>query len=144
MLRSFDPAAHRETLRRFLDEDVGRGDITTLAIVPPDREAVGSVVAKAPLVLAGIDTAIEVFKLLDAHLDIQILHRDGEHVGAGREAARVRGLARALLTGERVALNLLQRMSGIATLTRRFVDAVNGTQAKILDTRKTTPGLRAF
>ncbi len=144
MLHAFDPTVHRDILRKFLEEDIGRGDITTLAVVPADRNAIGNFVAKAPLVLAGIEVAIQVFALLDADLGVEISHRDGAHLREGQEAARVWGQARALLMGERVALNLLQRLSGIATLTRRFVDAVHGTQAKILDTRKTTPGLRAF
>ncbi len=139
-----EPAAFRETLRRFLQEDIGRGDITTLAIVSPDQKAVGQFMAKAPLVLAGIEIAIEVFRLLDEGADAEILHRDGDHLRQGELAARVRGPAHALLSGERVATNLLQRLSGIATLTRKFVDAVEGTGVRILDTRKTAPGLRAF
>ena len=135
---------HRETLKRFLEEDIGQGDVTTLAIVPPDQKAIGHFVAKASLVLAGIEPAIEALTLLDEGLAVEIWHRDGDELREGDRVASVRGQARALLAGERVATNLLQRLCGIATLTRRFVVAVRGTQAKILDTRKTTPGLRVF
>ncbi len=144
MDRALAPTAHREVLRRFLDEDIGRGDVTTLSVVPPDCQAAGDFVAKMPLVLGGIGVAIEVLRLLDEDVAADIRHHDGESVAAGERLASVRGRARALLTGERVATNLLQRMSGIATLTRAFVDAVRGTKAKIFDTRKTTPGLRVF
>jgi nicotinate-nucleotide pyrophosphorylase (carboxylating) len=141
---SLDPDVRRAVLRRFLEEDVGRGDITTLAVVSADRRAVGQFVAKEPLVVAGVELAIDVLRLLDEKADADVLHRDGEFLAERGPLATVRGAARALLTGERVATNLLQRLSGIATLTKRFVEAVRGTQARILDTRKTTPGLRAF
>lgn len=144
MFQSLPQTTRREILRRFLEEDIGRGDITTLAIVSPDQKAVGYFLAKAPLVLAGIDLAIEVLTLLDEGLIVENRHRDGEHLREGERAALVRGQARALLTGERVATNLLQQLSGIATLTKRFVDAVRETNARIVDTRKTTPGLRVF
>jgi len=144
MSQSLAQTTRREILRRFLEEDIGRGDITTLAIVSPDQQAVGYFLAKAPLVLAGIDLAIEVLTLLDEGLIVENRRRDGEHLREGERAALVRGRARALLTGERVATNLLQQLSGVATLTRRFVDAVRGTNARIVDTRKTTPGLRVF
>lgn len=144
MLQSLDRAARRELLKTFLEEDIGRGDVTTLAIVPVDQKGVGYFVAKSPLVLAGIDIAIEVFTLLDEGVAVERSHRDGDQLCVGERPARLLGQARALLTGERVATNLLQRLSGIATLTRRFVDAVRGTKARILDTRKTTPGLRAL
>src|SRR5574337_2084296 len=134
----------REALKRFLEEDIGQGDVTTLAIVPPDQKAIGHFVAKAPLVLAGIEPVIEALTLLDAGLVVENRHCDGNALREGEKAASVRGQARALLAGERVATNLLQRLCGIATLTKQFVEAVRGTQAKILDTRKTTPGLRVF
>jgi nicotinate-nucleotide pyrophosphorylase (carboxylating) len=133
-----------EALKRFLEEDIGRGDVTTLAIVPPDQKAIGHFVAKAPLVLAGIDLAIETLTILDQGLVVENRREDGDELHEGDRAASIRGQARALLSGERVATNLLQRLCGIATLTRRFVESVRGTQAKILDTRKTTPGLRVF
>lgn len=144
MLRSLAPSTRRETLRRFLEEDIGRGDITTLPIVPPDRKAVGHFLAKVPLMLAGIELAIEVLSLLDEDLAVESRRRDGDHLRQGDRAASVRGQARALLTGERVATNLLQHLSGVATLTKKYVDAVEGTTARIVDTRKTTPGLRVF
>ena len=144
MVQSLAQITRREIIRRFLEEDIGRGDITTLATVSPDQKAVGYFLAKAPLVLAGIDLAIEVLALLDKDLVVENRRRDGENLREGDRAAAVRGQARALLTGERVATNLLQQLSGVATLTKRFVDAVHGTNARIVDTRKTTPGLRVF
>ena len=144
MLQSLDCTARREALRRFLEEDVGLGDITTLALVSADQKAIGHFVAKMPLVVAGVQIAIETLTILDGGLVAEVWHGDGEYLSEGGRLAGVRGNARALLSGERVATNLLQRLSGVATLTKRFVDAVHGTDARILDTRKTTPGLRAF
>jgi nicotinate-nucleotide pyrophosphorylase (carboxylating) len=144
MLFFLDASACHNLLRSFLAEDIGSGDVTTESTVPPSLRANGEVVSKAPLVLAGIDLFIEVFRLLDETADALVFFQDGEELTAGKIPARVKASARALLTGERVALNLLQRLSGTATLTRRFVDAVKGTGAQILDTRKTTPGLRAL
>lgn len=141
---TFDVASHRRLLEQFLVEDLGADDITTVATVPPDRQAEGRFVAKAPMVLAGINVAAEVFWLLDHKVSVQTSWRDGDSLKRGDIPVTISGRARALLSGERVALNLLQRLCGIATLTRKFVDAVGGTQAKILDTRKTTPGLRVF
>jgi len=134
----------RELLRRFLDEDIGGGDRTTEATVRADQRAAGEFLAKSQLVLAGLEFAIETFRLLDPKLTFDILCRDGDRVSPGQTIAWVRGRAQALLSAERVALNLLQRLTGIATLTRMYVDAVAGTSARILDTRKTTPGLRAL
>jgi nicotinate-nucleotide pyrophosphorylase (carboxylating) len=139
-----DASACHNLLRSFLAEDIGAGDITTETTVSPVQRARGEVIAKAPLVLAGIELFAEVFHLLDAATVPEILYHDGEELTAGQIPARVRASASALLTGERVALNLLQRLSGIATLTNRFVRAIEGTGTKILDTRKTTPGLRAL
>jgi nicotinate-nucleotide pyrophosphorylase (carboxylating) len=139
-----DASAYHNLLRSFLAEDIGAGDITTDAIVPVAQRARGEVIAKAPLVLAGIELFTEVFRLLDSTTEMEISSHDGEEIEPGQIPARLRASARALLTGERVALNLLQRLSGVATLTRRFVRAVEGTGVKILDTRKTTPGLRAL
>jgi nicotinate-nucleotide pyrophosphorylase (carboxylating) len=141
---SLDVSAYHHLLRSFLAEDIGTGDITTEVTVSAQQRACGEVLAKSPLVLAGIDLFAEVFRLLDAAATAEIVSRDGEELAAGKIPARVNASARALLTGERVALNLLQRLSGVATLTRRFVRAVEGTGAEILDTRKTTPGLRAL
>jgi len=136
--------ARGEILRRFLAEDIGRGDITSEATVPEDCRAEAEFEAKSPLVLAGMELALETLRLLDPRLTTHTALSDGQSVRSGEILVRISGNARALLAGERVALNLLQHLSGVATLTRRFVDAVAGTGVEILDTRKTTPGLRAF
>src|SRR5580693_2720084 len=139
-----DASACHNLLRSFLAEDIGTGDITTESTISAAQRARGQVIAKAPLVLAGIELFIEVIRLLDSTTKAEIFSRDGEELAPGKIPAQVIASARALLTGERVALNLLQRLSGVATLTRRFVRAIEGTSAEILDTRKTTPGLRAL
>src|ERR1700686_614190 len=144
MSSSLDASAYHNLLRSFLAEDVGTGDVTTEMTVPAEQRAHGEVIAKAPLVLAGIELFVEVFRLLDSTTVAQIFSLDGEELAPGQIPACVTASAHALLTGERVALNLLQRLSGVATLTRQFVRAVAGTGAEILDTRKTTPGLRAL
>ncbi len=144
MSESLDASGYRELLRGFLDEDLGAGDITTDSVVSAGRRACGELIAKAPLVLAGFDLFLEVFRLLDPSAVAEIGRKDGEELCPGEIAGRVHASARALLSGERVALNLLQRLSGIATLTRHFVREVAGTGAEILDTRKTTPGLRTL
>lgn len=144
MLQPLNPSLYREQLQAFLKEDLGAGDVTTNTIVPETQRACGELLAKVPLVLAGIEIFVEVFRLLDPAAEARITRHDGEKIEPGELPARVKASARALLTGERVALNLLQRLSGIATLTHSFVRAIEGTGAKILDTRKTTPGLRAF
>jgi nicotinate-nucleotide pyrophosphorylase (carboxylating) len=131
-------------IRIALAEDIGDGDVTTLATLPEAAFYQGDLVAKADGVVAGLEVAQRVFAHLDARVQWTGLAQDGDTIHAGQMLARVWGPGRALLTGERVALNLLQRMSGIATLTRRYVDMVQGTQARILDTRKTAPGLRAL
>ncbi len=134
------PESYRDTLRSFLREDWGTQDWSTAAV--PDRPMRGRVMAKADLVVAGLPVAVEVLKLVDPAVEIFAVAQDGDRVEKGAEVLRLTGRAHALLMGERVMLNLLQRMSGTATLTRAFVDAVAGTQARILDTRKTTPGLK--
>lgn len=139
-----DASACHNLLRSFLAEDIGAGDITTETTVSGLQRGRGEVIAKSPLTLAGIELFAEVFRLLDADTEAQFLSRDGEELTPGQVPARLSASARALLTGERVALNLLQRLSGIATRTRQFVRAIEGTKAKILDTRKTTPGMRAL
>jgi nicotinate-nucleotide pyrophosphorylase (carboxylating) len=144
MPSSLDASAYHNLLRSFLAEDLGGGDITTDTVVPATQLARGDVIAKASLVLAGIDLFAEVFRLLDPSTEAEISRHDGEELEPGQIPARLLASARALLTGERVALNLLQRLSGVATLTRQFVRAISGTSAQILDTRKTTPGLRAL
>ena len=144
MSPSLDASTYHQLLRSFLTEDLGAGDITTDSVVSATRHGRGELIAKAPLVLAGIDLFTEVFRLLDCNMEAEICRNDGEELKPGQIPARVRASARALLTGERVALNLLQRLSGVATLTQQFVRAVAGTNAEILDTRKTTPGLRVL
>jgi nicotinate-nucleotide pyrophosphorylase (carboxylating) len=141
---SLDAPAYHSLLRSFLAEDIAAGDITTETTVPENLRARGELVAKAPLILAGTDLFGEVFLLLDSSTEVEIISRDGEELATGKIPLRISASARALLSGERVALNLLQRLSGVATLTRRFVLAVEGTGAAILDTRKTTPGLRTL
>ena len=138
-----DPGAYRELVRRALAEDFGWGDVTTETIIDRNQKARGVITAKAPCVLAGIDIAAEAFRQLDPAAQITIRCRDGMRCDRGTDVAEVRGLAAALLTAERTALNFLQRLSGIATLTRQFVDAADG-RITVLDTRKTTPILRAL
>jgi nicotinate-nucleotide pyrophosphorylase (carboxylating) len=144
MSSSLDASAYHNLLRSFLAEDVGAGDITTEMTVPAKQRAQGELIAKAPLVLAGIELFAEVFHILDVNTMVAIFSRDGEELKPGKVPACVSASARALLSGERVALNLLQRLSGVATLTSKFVRAIEGTGAEILDTRKTTPGLRTL
>ncbi len=129
-------------IEEALREDIGEGDITTEVIVPPHLIAQGRLVAKEEGVISGLFLAEEVFRKLDKKMEFESLVAEGERVREDEEIARLRGLARALLQGERTALNFLSRLSGISTLTARFVQAVAGTKAKILDTRKTTPGWR--
>jgi len=140
----FDPVAAREAVERALVEDVGSGDITTEALVPEEHMAEGAFVAREAGVCAGLGVAALAFRRFDPDARVVESVRDGERFAAGATLATVSGRARALLVGERVALNFLQRMSGIATIARGFVEAVEGTGAKIYDTRKTTPGLRAL
>jgi len=134
----------RRYARRALAEDVGRGDVTTDLLVPADARARARIVARAAGVVAGLALAREVFHTSDDALAVTLETRDGMRVEAGAALVTVQGSARAILSAERVALNYLARLSGIATLTARFVDAVAGTGARIVDTRKTTPGLRAL
>lgn len=136
--------ALRALVSNFLAEDIGRGDLTTSAVVPLTARARGRFLAKQPLIVAGLDVVRSVFAEIDPSVLIQICSADGEQVPAGETIALINGSARAILSGERVALNLLQRLSGISTLTRRYVDAVKGTSTRIVDTRKTTPGLRVL
>jgi nicotinate-nucleotide pyrophosphorylase (carboxylating) len=131
-----------QIIQRALAEDLGAGDVTTLATIPADAQQAGVMLAKAPGVIAGLAVARAVFRMVDYGVEFTPLVNEGQPVAAGAQIARVQGPTRALLMGERVALNFLQRMSGIATLTSRYVAAVQGTRARILDTRKTAPGLR--
>ena len=136
------PEAILAAIRNALAEDIGAGDVTTNSIVPPDARMSGRIIAKQAGVVAGLDVAAATFRLLER--DVEFLPRveEGASVENRQVLADLSGPARALLTGERTALNFLGRMSGIATLTRQFVEAVAGTKAVILDTRKTAPGLR--
>ena len=129
-------------IRRALDEDIGTGDATTNSIVPADATMRGQIIAKQDGVIAGLDVARAAYQLLDSDVDFAAQVADGSRVTRGGLLALVSGRTSSLLTAERTALNFLGRMSGIATLTRQFVDAVAGTRAVILDTRKTAPGLR--
>ena len=129
-------------IRAWLAEDLGDGDLTTQAVVPEGATAEAAIMLKERGVVCGLELARAVFSELDAELNFEALARDGDETQG--EIARLEGNARALLAGERLALNVLGRLSGIATLTRRYVDAVAGTGATILDTRKTTPGLRVI
>ena len=136
--------AVRDAVRRALVEDLGPGDITTEAVIPADARLRAAFVYREPAVVAGLLVVREVFARLGAAGALDEAVVEGASVEAGAVAAVVEASARAVLTGERVALNFLQRLSGIATLTRAYVGAIAGTRARILDTRKTTPGLRAL
>jgi nicotinate-nucleotide pyrophosphorylase (carboxylating) len=138
-----DPSVYRQIVRRALAEDLGWGDVTTEATVPADVRGRGTIVVKAPCVLAGLDVAAEAFRQLDPAVQISLRNQDGDRCVPGDVAAEIRGAAALMLTAERTALNFVQRLSGIATLTRRFVDAAGG-RITVLDTRKTTPTLRAL
>jgi nicotinate-nucleotide pyrophosphorylase (carboxylating) len=142
-LHRLDAGAYRDLVRRALAEDLSGGDITTNAIFGQNDRARGTLLAKSPCVLAGLDVAIEAFAQLDPNADARLRFRDGDECAAGATIGEVTGTARALLSGERTALNFLQHLSGIATLTRQFVKASGGA-ITILDTRKTTPTLRAL
>jgi nicotinate-nucleotide pyrophosphorylase (carboxylating) len=126
----------------FLNEDIGRGDITTQSTVMRSQSAKGRFIAKESMVVCGLEAAEAVFSTLDSQQQIEAFVADGDEVEAGKVIARTTGFADVLLAGERLALNLMQRLSGIATLTRNYVQAVEGTRAQVVDTRKTTPGLR--
>ena len=127
-----------------LAEDIGPGDVTSEYFISQDREARGLIVAKDEGVIAGVEIAAEVFRRVDAGLSVKILLEDGSHVTQKACVLEVQGNARSMLTAERVSLNFLQRLSGIATKTHRFVELTEGTPARILDTRKTTPGWRSL
>jgi nicotinate-nucleotide pyrophosphorylase (carboxylating) len=132
----------KKLIEQALSEDLGPGDVTSEATIPADSVSLAVMLAKQDLVLAGVDVAREVFHFLDPEIQFTALAKDGERVSAGTEIAKLSGNTRALLAGERVALNLLQHLSGIATLTARYVEKVKGKKAEVLDTRKTLPGLR--
>jgi nicotinate-nucleotide pyrophosphorylase (carboxylating) len=134
----------RASVRAALAEDVGSGDVTTLATVPESAVVTAFMVAREPLVVAGLAFAEAAFCELSAGIEVECLLPDATRARAGQKLLRVSGSARPILTAERVALNFLQRLSGVATATAAFVEAIAGTKAKILDTRKTTPGWRRF
>ena len=138
MILNFDP----QLVRAALAEDVGSGDATTLATVPADAEAAAVMIAREPLVVCGLPLAEAVFKEVSPKLKLEPLVKDGQHMHKEQPLLNVSGPTRAILTAERTALNFIQRLSGVATLTARYVEAVAGTCAQILDTRKTTPGWR--
>lgn len=138
------PSEIRTAVKSALAEDIGRGDVTTLATVPKALAFRAVLRAREPLVVAGLEFAKAAFLQLSSSVRVEYLVHDGTHVGRGDRLLRLTGPARAILTAERVALNYVQRLSGIATLTAQFVAALKGTRAQILDTRKTTPGWRRF
>ena len=137
MLESFLPL-----VKFALSEDVGTGDVTTLNALPSNVGARAVIMAKQPGVVSGLEIAQMTFREVDAQLQFKFLSKDGQRVEAGAALAKVTGSAAGIMTAERTALNFMMRMCGVATMTRRFVDAIAGTNAVILDTRKTTPGLR--
>lgn len=125
-----------------LNEDIGDGDITTDLFVPETLRSTGRIIAREKAIIAGTETATEVFRRVDPSIHTEVIRGDGVQVEGGETIIEIRGLARSILKAERVALNFLQRLCGIASLTRQFVDAARNDRVKILDTRKTTPGLR--
>jgi len=139
---SFSLMSDHDPITQALAEDIGDGDLTSAHFVDADAQATATIIAKEDAVVAGAEVAAEVFRRVDSQLKVQIVCNDGVEVKKGDVVISVAGSARSILTGERVALNFIQQLSGVATLTRRFVQETEGTKAKILDTRKTTPGLR--
>ena len=133
-----------DPIQNALEEDIGAGDLTSEFLVPADHQSAARIFAKENAVLAGTQAAQGAYQQLDSQLAITIRRQDGDAVSPGDTVLEIAGRTRSILTGERVALNFIQRLSGVATITRRFVEAVAGTGAQILDTRKTTPGLRAL
>jgi len=134
----------KKLIGEALVEDLGPGDVTTEATIPVESTSTAVILAKQQLVLAGMDVAREVFRVLDPAVQFTPLARDGATLHGGSELAHISGNTRSLLAGERVALNLLQHLSGIASLTANYVEKIRGTKAQVLDTRKTLPGLRAL
>lgn len=132
----------QEIVRIALEEDLGKGDITSELIIPEKQKGMGFIIAKEKGIITGLEVAKSVFKQVDPGLVFKPLVSDGDKMGPNQKVALIRGKAKSILAGERTALNFLQRLSGIATLTGEFVRRIRGTRAKILDTRKTTPGLR--
>ncbi len=143
-MESIDLRLVHDTLLAALREDIGSGDITSRSTISPGARARASFKAKQPLVVAGIPVVQEIVRLVDPAIEFKILAGEGASITAGTALAEFHGTARAILTAERTSLNLLQRMCGIATLTRQYVECVAGTRARIVDTRKTAPGLRVL
>ena len=139
-----DPGVLRAMVRRALAEDVGPGDVTATAVVPRTARAVAHLVARTAGVLAGTEVAALAFTLVEPQVAVEYHRQDGARLAPGQRVLTVQGPARGILTAERVALNFVQRLSGIATLTARYVAAIEGTRAAIVETRKTTPGLRVL
>ncbi len=137
-----DPVGLARVVRTALEEDIGVGDITTLSTVSEKAVARGKIVVKSSGIIAGMPVVMEVFRQLDAQIKVRATAEEGARVNQGDVVGEIEGPARSILTGERVALNFLQRLSGIATMTRRYVNSVMDSGVQILDTRKTTPGLR--
>jgi nicotinate-nucleotide pyrophosphorylase (carboxylating) len=135
-------ALYAETVARALAEDIGYGDLTTEATVAPDASGSAVIVAKEPLILAGTFLAREAFAWVEPHIILTEVREEGSEVSAGDVVMKIHGRLRGILKAERVALNFLQRLCGVATLTRRFVKELSGTTCRLVDTRKTTPGLR--
>jgi len=136
--------ARPDIIALALAEDIGTGDVTVEAFTDPTSQSVARIIARQEGCLAGCSVAAEVFRRVDSSLCVSVEHSDGDLLGSGDCALRISGATGSLLTAERTALNFIQRLSGVATMTRKFVQAVAGTGAVILDTRKTTPGLRAL
>lgn len=133
-----------DLIKRALEEDLGHGDITTLSLIPAEQAARGLFVAKTPGIVAGIKVSRAVFQYLDFETEFEVLKNDGDEITPGDIIAVAKGRTRTLLTGERTALNFLQRLSGIASKTRKMVNLIKYSSAQLLDTRKTTPGLRVL
>lgn len=132
----------RNIIQNALQEDLGHGDITTRALIPTDLRGVASIMSKSHGIVSGIEAALEVFRSLDTHITTRTLIPDGTAIAPNDIVAQIEGTIATILNGERVALNIVQRLSGISTETRKYVDAISGTRARIIDTRKTIPGLR--
>ena len=141
-MQALNPEDIRRAVQAALAEDIGSGDVTSLSTVPEHAQVTVVMRAREVLVAAGLPLAEAAFRELSPEIRIEAIARDGHHAKPGENLLRISGNARAILSAERVALNFMQRLSGVATLTAQFVDAIKGTHAQILDTRKTTPGLR--
>ena len=146
LLRLSYPPGVEKSVERLIDsaleEDIGTGDLTSKYFVPEERRAAGFIVAREPGVLSGGEIALEIFRKVDPAIEAGLLVSDGDRIAEGAYIMKIEGSARSILTAERTALNFMQRMSGVASATRQYVDAVRGTHAQILDTRKTIPGWR--